>query len=466
VLQALLFSLKFRGVLFLGSSESLGDLGSQFSTINERFKFYIKSCEVRIALSNERLFVSDRLGAVMPGPPVTQLEAKRKKPEKTSQLRYVTDDQLTRFVPPCIILDEAGEVLHVYNDVNPYTRKLQPGKFSPDITNIIHEGLSVAVSTALHRCKSQNEDAYYQDVSFEAEIGETQLLDLHVSSVEDPVQHIRYFVIVLERKDEVAIDKQPVVVTYNQATQNRQRILDLEDELKRAQENLQVTVEELETTNEELQSSNEELMVANEELQSTNEELQSVNEELYTVNSEYQEKIAELTRANADLDNMMRSTDLGIVFLDQALLVRSYTEAIQKHINLVVSDIGRPFHHISHTLEYRGLLDDVTKVLSSAEPLQRQVACVGGSQAIVRITPYYTRDGLVQGVVLTLSDVSDVIGLKKRLKDSYEIMQSSIGFLGASSEQPVRILIVEYIKNRFKKYYYFRGGFYKTHPSH
>ena len=445
VLQALLFSLKIKGVLFLGSSESLGDLGSQFTTINERFKFYRKSSDVRIPLSNEALFVSDRVGGVVPGPSVTQLESSRnKRPEKNTQLRYVTDGLLAKFVPPCIVLNEAGEVLHVYNDINPYTRKLQPGKFSPDIKNIIHEGLSVAVSTALHRCKSQNEEAYYQDVSFENEAGETIVLDLHVSSVEDPVQNDRYFVMILQPKSEEVLEStQPVVVTYNQATQNRQRILDLEDELKRAQENLQVTVEELETTNEELQSSNEELMVANEELQSTNEELQSVNEELYTVNSEYQEKIAELTRANADLDNMMRSTDLGIVFLDQALLVRSYTDAIQKHINLVVSDVGRPFHHISHNLEYRGLLDDVTKVLSSAEPMQKQVPCFGGTQVIVRITPYYTRDNSVQGVVLTLSDVSDLIGLKRRLKDSYEIMQSSIGFLGKPSDHAVRLLIVE-----------------------
>ena len=104
-----------------------------------------------------------------------------------------------------------------------------------------------------------------------------------------------------------------------------ERIRGLEQELLSRGENLQATIEELETANEELQATNEELLASNEELQSTNEELQSVNEELYSVNAEYQAKVEELTEITNDLDNLLRSTEIGTVFLDTDFVIRRFT---------------------------------------------------------------------------------------------------------------------------------------------
>ncbi len=91
------------------------------------------------------------------------------------------------------------------------------------------------------------------------------------------------------------------------------------------EEYLQTTHEELETSNEELKSSNEEMQSVNEELQSTNEELetskeelQSVNEELATVNTELQTKVADLSRANNDMNNLLAGTGIATVFVDHA----------------------------------------------------------------------------------------------------------------------------------------------------
>jgi two-component system CheB/CheR fusion protein len=121
-----------------------------------------------------------------------------------------------------------------------------------------------------------------------------------------------------------------------------QRIEDLEQELQFTRENLQATIEELETSNEELQATNEELLASNEELQSTNEELQSVNEELHTVNSEHQRKIMELTELNNDMRNLMESTGIGTLFLDENLEIRKFTPQVSRLFKIVDSDIGRP----------------------------------------------------------------------------------------------------------------------------
>ena len=179
--------------------------------------------------------------------------------------------------------------------------------------------------------------------------GKESLLDLQVLYVKEKeiAALPEYYILTFLEQDKQANDQQRAHSTFDMSEQSRRRIQDLENEVKKKEENLQVTVEELETTNEELQSSNEELMSANEELQSTNEELQSVNEELYTVNSEYQEKISELTQANSDLDNIIETSELGILFLDESMLIRKFSPVICDYFNILNSDIGRPLHHIS-----------------------------------------------------------------------------------------------------------------------
>ena len=170
--------------------------------------------------------------------------------------------------------------------------------------------------------------------------------------------------------------------------ETRLRIRDLESEVRSKQEHLQVTNEELETTNEELQSTNEELMSSNEELQSANEELQSVNEELFTVNNEYQEKIAELSLANADLDNVLSFTAVGIVFLDRGMCIRKYTEVATRFFNILPTDVGRPLHHISSELEYPRMFEDIDAVVAGGEPIDRDVFTRGGEIIQIRLAPY------------------------------------------------------------------------------
>ena len=108
------------------------------------------------------------------------------------------------------------------------------------------------------------------------------------------------------------------------------RVAALKQELRAKEEYLQTANEELETSNEELKSSNEEMQSVNEELQSTNEELetskeelQSVNEELATVNAELQAKVADLSRVNNDMNNLLAGTGIGTVFVDHQLRIHA-----------------------------------------------------------------------------------------------------------------------------------------------
>jgi two-component system CheB/CheR fusion protein len=175
----------------------------------------------------------------------------------------------------------------------------------------------------------------------------------------------------------------------------------------------------METNNEELQATNEELIASNEELQSTNEELNSVNEELYTVNGEYQAKISELTELTADMNNLLEATEVHTLFLDRELRVRKFTPRIADTFNLMPQDVGRRFETFSHRLDEERLTDELRKVLETGVIFEREVSDRGGRMFFLRILPYRA-DERVEGVVLTLIDISAVRRAQEKLAASEE----------------------------------------------
>ncbi|HEX2092766.1 MAG TPA: ATP-binding protein [Longimicrobiaceae bacterium] len=194
----------------------------------------------------------------------------------------------------------------------------------------------------------------------------------------------------------------------------------LEAELRRAKEQLEAvsaardrTVEELQAANEELRSINEEQRAAAEELETSREEIQSVNEELTTINQEHQATIEELKRTNADLQNLVESTEIGTVFVDRAMRIRRFTPAVRALFNFVAADRGHPFAHITHRLDYAGLVEDTQSVLSSLERIEREVSSEAGGWYVVRINPYRSPDGGIDGAVLTFFDIT----ARKRMEE-------------------------------------------------
>ena len=199
-----------------------------------------------------------------------------------------------------------------------------------------------------------------------------------------------------------------------------ERISSLERELMYTKEHLQSTIEELETSNEELQSTNEELVASNEELQSTNEELHSVNEELYTVNAEHQRKIDELIQLTNDIDNFLASTDIGTIFLDLEMNIRRFTPAIGRLFNLLPHDIGRPLKHISNNMKINNseLESLIKRMHEEGKVVEQEVQSLQNRYFLLRILPYNSQGGQVDGTVLTFIDITAVREAKQELGDS------------------------------------------------
>jgi two-component system CheB/CheR fusion protein len=179
---------------------------------------------------------------------------------------------------------------------------------------------------------------------------------------------------------------------------------------------MQSSQEELKSTNEELQSTNEELQSTNEELTTSREEMQSLNEELQTVNAEQQSKMDELARVNNDMRNLLNSTEIVTVFLDNQLHVRRFTTGADRLFKLIPGDVGRPLSDITSNLLYPEMSAEAQEVLRTLVFSEKQITATDGRWFSVRIMPYRTMEDVIAGVVITFSNITAAKGLEAELR--------------------------------------------------
>jgi two-component system CheB/CheR fusion protein len=197
-----------------------------------------------------------------------------------------------------------------------------------------------------------------------------------------------------------------------------QELLHAREEIRSTREEMQTSQEELKSANEELQSTNEELQSTNEELTTSKEEMQSLNEELQTVNHELQAKVDDESRANNDMRNLLDSTDIATLFLDEALKVRRFTPSMTKIIKLIPGDVNRPITDLASDLIYPELASDAQTVLRTLIFKETPVKTLDERWFSVRIMPYRTLDNRIDGVVITFADITAAKTLEATLRQN------------------------------------------------
>jgi two-component system CheB/CheR fusion protein len=243
----------------------------------------------------------------------------------------------------------------------------------------------------------------------------------------------------------------------------QKELLRVREELRATKESLQAIIEEQEATNEELKSANEEIESSNEELQSSNEELetakeelQSTNEELHTLNEELNTRNVETATINNDLQNLLASINLPIVMVDNALTIRRATPFAEKLFNLIPSDVGRKLTDIKSNLDLPDLETRIRKVIETLETQEHEVHDKTGRTYSLRIRPYRTRDHKIDGAVITLVDVEDIL----RTRPNRENLRRSVETLADTLREPVLLLMPDLricAANRpYRETYHFR----------
>lgn len=444
VLSTLHFALRVDGILFLGSSETLGNLTAEFSIVDRRFNVFSKRRQLRLAAGAQN---QPRLTA---GKDMVIKEVEKRQLRgsvgtvggRDINLIRAYDCLMEKFMPPSILIDDEGKVLHVFGDASALL--LPPsGVMSVDIADIVISDLKMAVATAMQRVKNESATISYGGIRVTLANGEDRVIKLTIQPLSErrPEEYflISFEWVELEPLRNLQIDETSIGA-FDENAASGERVEVLERELVYTKEHLQATIEELETSNEELQATNEELMASNEELQSTNEELQSVNEELYTVNKEYEEKIDELTQLHDDMDNLLSSTEIGTIFLDEQLKIRKFTPAAAKQFNLLIQDIGRPIEHLTRKIDYDGFEENLKSVLEQGIDVEQEVRNSDGDWFLMRINPYRSEVQPVKGVVVTLVNIIHVKEAAETLERQNEDLQDFAYAVSHDLIEPLRLV--------------------------
>ncbi len=439
VLNQFHFALNRGGVMLLGPSESPGALLKDFETIDAHWRVYRKHSDVRTPV-DPRLqprFAEPRHAPIAPNTPFARYSM--------SHLLATYDVLLEDFMPPSLLVNDRGELVHAFSGASKYL-KPRDGRQGLELVDQIDEQLKPLMTGGLRRALLSPTAIAFKN--FHLAINNEEMdCNITLRRITPRNTEIPHVLISFEAIAGAPVRPAPTQTEIDVGQLSRDQLGTLQTELDYTKENLQSAIEQLETGNEELQASNEELMSSNEELQSTNEELQSVNEELYTVNAEYQSKIAELTELTNDMDNLLASTDVGTIFLDERLRIRKFTPQIAESFNLMPHDVGRPLETFTNTMEHPELASDVRRVLATGKRCEREIKDQRGQSQFVRVLPYRAKGGTA-GAVITFIDISSLKAAEDALFHERYLLNSLL------SSSPDAI----YFRDT-------RGRFIRTNPS-
>ncbi len=457
LINILHYALNLGGVLFLGSSEALGDYKNMFTEVDRKWRIYRNVQFARLLDMNTLNYPDYKRVSPYRGQP--EYRGTRKAQRETRLLEDLSQALLDHNRSAAVYVDTEFDIVQVVGSYKDFL-EFPDRQFAFNLLSMVPGGVANTLASAARRADKTGQPVELQDVRLRR--GEqTTSFQLMVKPLSDQVGS-GYLVLLMEPRPLPPLPQQDGESPDEEASG---RIAEVEDELRETRENLQNTIEELATTNEELQTTNEELLSANEELQSTNEELQSLNEELHTVNSEHQQKNEELAEVNADMENLLKSTDIGTIFLDAELCIRKFTPAASRHFNLMDWDVGRPIGHFTSSVGNQQIEEDARHVLQSGEAIEMEIRSSDGNWYYKRLLPFHKESGERDGVVLTLTNIDKIKEAQKELE------QSRRHFWHTIDTMPLAIVVMDYSKvyERVRQVVEVVGedlrGYLKEHPA-
>lgn len=393
------YSLNSDGFLFLGSAESVGDFTDLFKTLDLKSRIY------------QRLISTVRMSPIVF--PTSFARAQTQKKQTAADvvnLQSLVDKVLLQYYSPTsVLVNSKGDILYITGRTGKY---LEPssGKVNFNIFSMAREGLKTKIADAFFKACRSNKTITLKSVVVINE-GGPLMVDITVNPLKEP--DALCGMVMITFNDVVSPITNKTIDTTGQILCDNPRADELERELLQTRQmwqitssEMQITQEDFKSSNEELQSCNEELQSANEELTTTKEEIQSSNEELKKINAELQAKLNDLSLVTNDIKNLMNSTKIAILFLDNEVLIKHFTNEMTKIFRLIQSDVGRPITDIACDLIYPELASDIGNVQQTQVGIEKQVISSNGNWYNVRVLPYMTIDGKIDGVVITFVNIT------------------------------------------------------------
>lgn len=357
-------SLRPGGLLMLGAGESTAPHDSAFTVVDLPGRLFRKG--------NQPLKTHAGAATVV-------VPRATPRPSTTLPLQEAYDRALELMGVCGFLVDEHHQIVHVLGDAGRYLAH-PSGRATRSLLELATEGLRPGVGAALLDPGSRH------SVEMGGRVLTVASHPLSGSNAE--------LVTIVE-----AVGAAPPLRTVAEAPVDVAAFRALRYELQRSEN-------EREAASEEFQLATEELVASNEELQSTNEELQAVNEELVTLNGEHKRKIDELFALTSDLENLLATSQDGVLFLDSEGKIRRSTPGLERFLRVAASDQGRYVLDLAPRFQ-PALSDDDLGIVLGGKTIEREVLLAAGGVALLRLQPYWVAGrAKPEGAVLALTDVT------------------------------------------------------------
>ncbi len=461
ILQIFRYALQTGGILFMGTSETTG--GAEFFTpVDNRCKIFRKE-----TTETDHFGQFQFLRTFRPSdgerPEIDRFPGTRARDEKKDTRRKARDivEQaiLDKYNHPAVLIDDKADIHYFHGNTG---RFLAPpvGEPSFNVFAMVSGELHYRLAQTIEKVKRSGEPEELENIQSRYNDG-FLALNVSLSPLSAGTGQKKWFLI--EFKETPSPDSERMKKEAA-AKEDASGLARLKEELRITRQELLATIEELETSNEELKSANEELQVNNEELQSANEELessreelQSTNEELETVNTELSKKNQAMHKAEDELNSLFESIELAILFLDNDLHIQRFTPATAGIFNLKKVDVGRVIGDITNNLNYDFLPRDAEEVLDHLSRKEVRIHGKNGNAYIMRIVPYRSNDNVIQGVIVSFTDITFIEDAELSYRDTVSYFENTVTALW----EPILILDENFVVSIANSAFYRQ---FKTSP--
>ncbi|MBL8485252.1 MAG: PAS domain-containing protein, partial [Rhodocyclaceae bacterium] len=422
VIQTFHFALNPHGYLFLGTAETIGQAADLFAPISSRWPAYRHIGRAYARPADLNMNMGPRhIGALADTAKALSAPAPRAISPATLARQIILD----HFSPACVLLNGQHEIQYYCGPTEHFLKQPQ-GTPTTRMLTMLRDGLRSPLVRLLNQARESGSTAVLDHAHVKRD-GRYEPVRLTVMPAGEG--HERMYLVAFQELQQTA----PPSGEHGLVQQFEEELRVTKDDLQRTIEHLEASNEALHISHEQVVSMNEELQSANEELESSKEELQSFNEELNTVNQQLQAKVAEMAAANTDLQNLLASSDVATIYLDRQMRIRWFTPTIQELIRLKPGDIGRPITDFAPALAGTSLLADVGVVLAENKDVRAELASSHGKWLLRRTLPYRTADGSLEGVIITITDITDA----KSIAEEHQKLQRDSATIDAQREEVV-----------------------------
>lgn len=445
VLAAFQYALKPGGVLFLGTSESIADSSSAFTTEDRQHKIFLRKPSAAGFSGFGRTANSLR-------PPIAALPLASSVPSGAVDLRKVAEAALLHhYAPPALVVDADLHIIHFQGDTSPYVTPA-PGQPSFHLLKMVRPEFVVDLRTAINKAKRSRAPVGVETRHLDRQ-EQPAITRLEVRTLGTGQDEKRDLLVVFQKLQSAPPLPAPDATDGPQGTRAHAasvRVTRLELDLASTREQMRVLITENDAAQEEMRAANEEILSSNEELQSTNEELetakeelQSSNEELITLNEELQHRNAELSVLTQDLNSLLLGLDLPVLVLDAELRVRRFTPVAGSLLNLIAGDVGRPFRHIASNLAGADWEELFSEVTGRGRSVERNVTDGIGRRYSLRLRPYKATGTEIAGVLVVLFDIDAFQGALEEAREARDLaLEAEQHSLAILNSLPAQVTVI------------------------